>query len=273
MNGSSATSATPRPPPTSARLASALLSRLPRGAGDRRAAVALYQRRPRAWSCTTQVLVGGARMELELSDWPQAQAFLLRSYDPETVRFVTSHLPPAGVFLDGGAHVGLVSMQVAMQRPDVSVVAFEPHPGRVLALRRNAERNGARVTVVHAGLSDRAGELPFDLSRHAVLAGAGATIPVVTIDAYLAAHGLPRADVLKLDVEGHELAALRGATAALRDGRVGAVTIEAMLDGGPAMRLLEELGFARVALPDLRPGWIARRRPYEAHENAGYVRE
>jgi hypothetical protein len=129
------------------------------------------------------------------------------------------------------------------------------------------------VTVVHAGLSDRAGELPFDLSRHAVLAGAGATIPVVTIDAYLAAHGLPRADVLKLDVEGHELAALRGATAALRDGRVGAVTIEAMLDGGPAMRLLEELGFARVALPDLRPGWIARRRPYEAHENAGYVRE
>jgi hypothetical protein len=78
--------------------------------------------------------------------------------------------------------------------------------------------------------------------------------------------------VLKLDIEGHELAALNGARDALDDGRIRAVTLEATHGAGPAMRLLEEHGFRPTEMPDTRAPWIARRRRYAQRENVAYTR-
>jgi FkbM family methyltransferase len=73
---------------------------------------------------------------------------------------------------------------------------------------------------------------------------------VVTGDMYLDAAGVERVDYLKLDVEGCELAVLRGFDAALRTGRIGAIQFEhgraSILSRcflGDFFRLLEPLGY------------------------------
>lgn len=51
-------------------------------------------------------------------------------------------------------------------------------------------------------------------------------VPVTTIDSYCQKNGVNFIDILKLDIQGGELNALRGAKALLREGRIGLVFLE-----------------------------------------------
>ncbi|HEY6138859.1 MAG TPA: FkbM family methyltransferase, partial [Thermoanaerobaculia bacterium] len=94
------------------------------------------------------------------------------------------------------------------------------------------------VTVVEAALSDREAEdaLFFEepgagetssLTRGAATAAAvERRVRVTTLDAALAALGIGRIDLLKIDAEGNDLAVLRGAAALLRERRANAVQWE-----------------------------------------------
>lgn len=253
--------------------AAALLRHVPIGLGDRRAAAEVF-RRTAAPPPGRVRLSNGTSLALDPADWPQAQTWLLRRYDVSTVRFIVDHLPPkGGVFVDGGAHVGLVSYQVAALCPPVSIHAFEPHLAVAAAHERNGELNpDARVMLCRTGLSSRDGTLSFDPGTHA-LGDGSLEVPVVRLDGYLDDHGVERVDVLKLDVEGHEFDALRGAEQSLRSGRIRAVTLEAMDEHGDVVRpaaFLQEMGFRRVPLPDPRPPWVARLRRFRP-ENCGFV--
>lgn len=254
-----------------ARTAAAVLQAVPRGFGDRRAAQSVYRKFLRGRGEHATEMVGGASMELSLDDWPQAQAYLLRRYDPSTVGFICEHLGENGTFVDGGSHIGLISMQVARQMPGVSIHAFEPHPLKFPALRLNIERNDARVIANNFGLSDSATSIAYDPDRHAIDGSAESTIEVTTLDQYAVTRGLDHIDVLKLDIEGHELRALRGAKGLLTRRLIRAITMESLHgDTSEPMQLLEDLGYQRVEMPDPRPRWLAARRPMPM-ENVGYV--
>lgn len=245
--------------PGRAPLARPLLRALPAGLGRVRLANYAYRvgLRDRAGSgLRTTRLRDGSVFDLNLADWPQARAFLLGDYDVDTVSFVAAGLPANGVFLDVGAHIGLISFQVLRRVPSARIHAFEPHPDRNAQYRRNIDLNGAgdRVKVNPVGLSDSAKGAAFDLRRHAI-DERGTQIQTTTLDEYIAAEGLDRVDVLKLDIEGHELSALRGGERALGDGRIRRVTLEAMDVHGDttgAAALLESFGYRRVPLPSSR---------------------
>jgi FkbM family methyltransferase len=197
-------------------------------------------------------LTDGSRFALDLADWPQAQAFLLGEYDASTVRFVTEHLARDGVFIDAGAHVGLISFQVLRRVPSASIHAFDPHPERAEQFARHIALNNAedQVHLNVVGLSDTGEPLGFDFSRHAVAASA-TTISTVRLDDYLEEHAIDRVDVIKLDVEGHELQALSGASRFLADRRIRAITLEAMESHGSihgAAGLLTRYGYRRIPL-------------------------
>ena len=242
------------------------LSRLPRGVADQLVANLLF-RRLYVDGPTRSVgaRVGGACFDLDLADWPQAQATMLRRYDPETVAFVVEHLPERGIYIEGGGHVGLIALQVAVARPDAEVHVFEPHPLRFAQLEQNVALNGARVTVNRCGLSDSKGELRFDSNSHQISESGDIRVPVVRLDDYA-----EKVDVLKLDIEGHELAALQGAHGLFESDRVCAVTLEVTHSEGPPARLLADHGLSKVEMPDLRPALVRRLRPSES-ANAAYV--
>jgi FkbM family methyltransferase len=158
--------------------------------------------------------------------------------------------------VDGGAHVGLWSHALALEFD--KVVAVEPIFELAECLRENvrAMPNGARVQVVRKALSDTRGQL-VDIvgsSRKSVawrIAEATETVSdklerrqveTIRIDDL----GLTACDLIKLDVEGHEFAALRGAEQTLRMHRPVVILEEKHDPQTLATSFLRSLGYRTV---------------------------
>jgi FkbM family methyltransferase len=148
---------------------------------------------------------------------------------PEPDLTVLRHLvPPGGCALDLGANFGLYTRFLAEAvGPAGTVHAVEPIPLMYDVLRSNVRRLGLSQVRTHAAaVSDVARTVTMAVPRYAtggsnyyeacVVApgGTGVRVPGVRLDD-LFAH-LPQIDAIKCDVEGHELAVLRGAESVLR---------------------------------------------------------
>ena len=132
-------------------------------------------------------------------------------------------LRPA-VVLDGGANVGQFARAALETFPDARVVAVEPLPDVAGALARNLA-DAPRARAERTALGAEAGTLrfyrtPYSLASSALrpLGHADAEdveVPVARLDDLVDAGALARPVLLKLDLQGYELEALRGAEAVL----------------------------------------------------------
>lgn len=157
-----------------------------------------------------------------------------------TRRFLDEHLEPGDLFVDVGAHWGIMSLHAASRWPgEARVLAVEAAPRNVAQLRRWVAHNRLedRIEVVAAGLADRAGFAtlaPQSTAGHHLThlgpgrAGPGLRIPVTTLDRLLAARPAlaARPVVLKVDVEGLEPEVIAGAERLLASGRLRALIFE-----------------------------------------------
>ena len=141
---------------------------------------------------------------------------------------------------DGGAHVGDFAQGVLDARPRATVHAFEPASDTFAAL---ASRFPHGVQLHNYGLSDFEGEASLYVDGKQSLAaslfpqerrhwehhnefhGVG-DVKIRTIDSVCAEEGIDRIDLLKLDIEGAELAALKGAQRMLARKRIGLIQFE-----------------------------------------------
>lgn len=125
---------------------------------------------------------------------------------------------PGATVVDAGSHLGYVTLQAARAvGPTGRVVAFEPNPRSVDLVRRNAAENGLadRVTVMPLALGAEAGRYAFYLSGGgdtSSLHDPGPSAEMIEVDVVRGDDRLGEGavDVLKLDVEGAEVDALRG---------------------------------------------------------------
>lgn len=122
------------------------------------------------------------------------------------------------VFLDIGAHIGSVLADVLMVTSQIEVIAFEAVPEKAI----NLVRRFPQIVVHQCAVGNSEGEVPFfivptasgfsSLSR--TTDAIEINVPMRRIDT-LVNH----ADVIKIDVEGAELGALRGATQLICNSR------------------------------------------------------
>lgn len=125
-------------------------------------------------------------------------------------------LGPGARVLDLGAHIGGFSMAAAALGH--RVLAVEASPRNVALLDASRRHNDFRdLQVEHAAVGDREGEIRFQSNgpwgQVASDAGDGSErVPMTTVDAALERHGWSGANFVKIDVEGYEVQALRGAS-------------------------------------------------------------
>jgi len=140
------------------------------------------------------------------------------------MRFVRALLQPGDGFIDGGANIGVYSLLSAgVVGPRGRVDAFEPDPLAAKRLRENVVLNQLSNVVVHeAAIGDRPGKARFtqgwDVSNRMVSQNQPVQEAIefnaVRLDDALQPGA--RYMIGKLDLEGAELAALRGAVSHLQ---------------------------------------------------------
>jgi len=136
-------------------------------------------------------------------------------YQASHLRLALAHVTDWSVAIDGGAHVGTWSRLLAARF--ARVIAVEPSPDTYEALTINMAHFGCgSVECLQVAVGASAGVVsmaPLE-ARAAALHNTGArfvqhggTIPCVTIDSW----ELPSCGFVKLDIEGSEVDALKGA--------------------------------------------------------------
>lgn len=149
-----------------------------------------------------------------------AATFFLEQY-----RLKDNVEPRSGdVVLDCGAYRGETALWFARRvGKDGRVVAFEPAARNAEGLRRNLAVNRsvemAPVTVLECAVSSSTGVLHFNAQAEGssrLDAVSTESVPAVTIDDVMEEQHLGRVDFTKMDIEGGEVDALRGAEETLK---------------------------------------------------------
>jgi len=154
------------------------------------------------------------RLWFNSSDREMGARMALGQYESRPVQSLTRALRPGMRCVDAGAHIGFYTCLMAAAVGEAGAVyAFEPVPASYDLLVRNIRENRfeGRAFAYRAACSDTAGPLSMSLVSTMCVAGdvGGAertTVAAVRVDEVVQGP----IDVIKLDVEGHEPAAIRG---------------------------------------------------------------
>jgi len=149
------------------------------------------------------------------------------------------------IIFDIGANIGQLSMKFREMFPAAKIHAFEPTPEAYDKLSRKFRNDGGAATN-NLAVSDKTGSTSFYISDefskiNSVLPrnqvqrkyyklglDRSIVVPTITIDDYCKKNGINHINLLKLDIQGGELAALHGARRLLRQGQIDLILTEAL---------------------------------------------
>jgi len=173
---------------------------------------------------------GGMRLRLDAAELVQRD-YLFGLYERLELRLVRRLMSNGRDFVDVGAHIGFYTVAAALACRDAGgrVLAFEPNPVSRTQLLQNLRLNDVDAEVVPSAASDRLrrGLLRVpntpdtswsSLEQRTFVEGEPYPVEMTTIDAEVQKRDL-RPAMVKIDVEGHELAALQGMRATLAADR------------------------------------------------------
>lgn len=164
----------------------------------------------------------------------EPQLYYHGTYETGTLQLLERLLPEGGTFIDAGANIGLMTLHAAQVVGATGEIhAFEPHPRTYGMLSRNVERNGFTCVTAHPlALGASAGQATLYDRDNVGRGGStlhdpgegktGMTVEIAVLDAVFSGA----ADVLKVDVEGHEIEMLEGARSLLSSPSPPAVIVE-----------------------------------------------
>ena len=177
---------------------------------------------------------GDLKIRVDQSAFIGSSIFWLGYHAFNELQVLNRLLKPPMVFADVGANQGEFTLIAAKRLREGRVLAFEPVEKLYAQLMENVRMNGFRnVMAYDFGLSDRSGVRDIftsnDRTIHDSLNDGLCTlfrteqrskflgsVRLAVFDEVFESSGLQRLDILKVDVEGSELPALRGAERSLR---------------------------------------------------------
>ena len=163
-------------------------------------------------------------MLLDLADTSiQRYIYFLREWEPNEAKIIKSALREGDVFLDLGANVGYFSLLAAqVVGATGKVYAFEAQPAICVQLKENVNLNGfVNVQIMNLAIADRISD--FIVEDVSGLGNRGAAMliprepgmPVIkvagtTIDEFCRSQQVKDVGLIKMDIEGSEMLALKG---------------------------------------------------------------
>lgn len=177
-----------------------------------------------------------------------------KPFEPQSLQAWAGMMDAGNVALDIGAYTGLYA--IAAAKFGARAVAMEPMPGLRDRLERNARRNGVKVEIIPAAASSEDGEA--DIVHNPKIAySAGASlvrkkgyrlrVKTMRVDSL----NLENVCAIKIDVEKHEAAVLRGARNTLERWRPK-LLVEALDDDLKAAVLKELPDYELAGVLDVR---------------------
>lgn len=152
--------------------------------------------------------------------------FMKGEFDPKVFEPLVDHLKPGGVFLDVGANIGYYSMRALdFVGSGGTIHAFEIDDRPLRCLEKTIRTHGLKNVLVHRvaiGAEAGAGVLQLKAeSGHNTVrsAGTGVQVSVIDLDSWRRQNGVRNIQVMKIDIEGGELAAFRGARQLISEER------------------------------------------------------
>lgn len=180
----------------------------------------------------------GLRIGLDVREGVDLLCWINR-FERDLRAFLRTRVRPGATVIDAGAHIGVYSLLFShWVGPTGRVEAFEPDPATADRLEANLKRNRlVNVHVHRCALGEAETRLPLNVTADpgfnsfGVPAGGSSVarrvpVPVTTLDLFCRREGIDHIDLLKMDIEGWEVPAFRGAGRLLREGRLGMAMVE-----------------------------------------------
>lgn len=227
---------------------------------------------------TIRIFDFGGRLafDCDLAEHISGQIFWNGAYSIDQLWVVDAVLPVNGVFLDVGANQGEFTVYGGGIATAGRVLAFEPMLANLEKLRNNVAINhfgNVSIFPVALGEKEGKGNLFTDptkaFSERGANSGIGSLIQsetrsspigettILTLDLVCEQENLSRVDLIKIDVEGGELAVLKGALATLQKFRpqlLVELNQDALRGAGTSVAevvaLLERVGYSGYLLTD-----------------------
>ena len=201
----------------------------------------------------------GARTIIDLSDPEPRNVFIQGEFEPHFFDIAKALTPQEGVFFDLGANVGFCSFGLVSSKPEAHFHLFEASPQMINLLNQSIDLHQAySFQLTQSCLSDREGHTRFHLTAeqsgqsHVATPGEeGIDVSNLLLDKYCQDHGIAQIDFAKIDLEGHEVPALKGWRESLSKQNAKALYVEIIPENqarygyetnGPLV-FLESLGY------------------------------
>ena len=201
--------------------------------------------------------------------YPSARSLAVGSYEPDVTRLLRGIIKEGMAVVDLGANIGYYTFLASPIVGDSGrVYSFEPDARSFAYLRRSIAANRCHnVAEVEMAVSDQTGSGAFVPDKHGAEAWLSAIHPpcassvevqTITLDEFFAREGWPSVDLIKMDIEGSEKAALDG--------------MKELSHRNPRMQLIMEFNFKALVRAGATPESLAITL-YELGFHKGYIIE
>lgn len=210
---------------------------------------------------------GGAKLYADISDPFPRSYFLGRAFEPEFFSIAMPFLSRGGIFFDIGANFGFCTFGLAhaLHGKKVEYHLFEANREACDLLRRSVEfYQGRKAVINNCAVSDRPGISRLLLKKGhlsgSYISGKGSQeVSNLCLDDYIRSSGITRIDFMKMDIEGAEPLALRGAEKSLRAGVIKILYLEISCETlsrfgfteADCLAFLKEAGFSLFHVKDV----------------------